>query len=82
MKHVETKTFYFFLDIFRMKEVKSLHALVDISKENKLAYFQRKINSTWVIASKSCFLKQKTQFLENKVSKLKYKNHRKSSIIK
>ena len=65
-----------------MKEVKSPHALVDISKENKCANFQRKVNSTWVIASKSCFLKQKTQFLENKLSKLKYKNHRKASIIK
>ena len=62
-------------------EGSKIHAL-DIPKENKCANFQRKVNSIRDIASKSCFLKQKTQFLENKLSKLKYKKHCNASIIK
>ena len=82
LKQVDPRSFYFFLDVFRIKKVKSPHALVDISKESKCANFQRRVNSTWAIASKSYFLKQKTQFLENKLSKHKYKIHPKASIIK
>ena len=76
LNHVETRSFYFSLDISRVRKIQSPYALADISKENKCANFQRKVNSTWVIVSKSCFFKQKTLFLENKLSKLRYKIRR------